>query len=119
MRRTQARHVSAGIQRRTVSPAAASRQRGPPARTFCDLTKHPLHDAQVPARTGGLSAAYQPDREGFIASKFLGGAEHATSHTLPRHTANDAGRALTHASRTVFAAGQSRSAGNCGASNHH
>src|SRR6266487_1594804 len=48
MRRTQARYVSADVQRRTGQPRCPPRQRGPPARTFCDLTKHPLHDAQYP-----------------------------------------------------------------------
>jgi len=48
MHPTQVRHLSARIQRETGQPRCRPRQRGPPARTSCDLTKHPLHDAQYP-----------------------------------------------------------------------
>ena len=70
MHPTQVRHLSARIQRETGQPRCRPRQRGPPARTSCDLTKHHFI-CPVPARTGGLSAAYQPDREGFSASNIL------------------------------------------------
>ena len=84
MRRTQARHVSARIQSESGRRLWRPRQRGPPVRTFCDLTKRPLHDP-ISARTGGkssLPACRETDIELRTIHQFQREIEHAAKHTL-------------------------------------